>query len=442
MPAPALDQSDASFHQALTGLPGGTGLELLLVPDNIIRHIVVTVDNLSRKKVAANQRPIKPTAGQFMTLSNGDQVTINPENYARYRPFVEAVTALDVQQTVTLYYHFYPLFQSAFDDLGYKDGYFNDRLIEVIDHLLATPGCGRSGGARAAQRHVPVCGPCAGGAVAGSEDADPHGAGQRGPPQIPAAGTEDPAAGAPAPPQLKPSHEEIRPVRLIGMLDSPYVRRAAIGLQCLGLAFEHRPVSVFRAFDEFKAINPVVKAPTLVCDDGTVLMDSSVILDYAQALARRSLLPATLPELTRELRIVALALAACDKSVQVIYERELRPPERQHEPWAIRVGAQALAAYAGLEAELVRQPFPPGSAALTQAGIITAVGWHFTQAMLPQLLAAAQFPALAAFSRQAEALAPFRAAPRMGRGPTDRLPSCDAAWGPTGSIARAAVGVL
>jgi hypothetical protein len=138
-PAPALDQSDATFPAALTALPGGAALERLLVPDNIIRHIVVTVDNLSKKKLAVNQRPIRPTDGQFMTLSNGDAITINPLNYARYRPFIELVQALDVEQTVQLYYRFYPLFQSAFDDLGYQDGYFNDHLIAAIDHLLATP---------------------------------------------------------------------------------------------------------------------------------------------------------------------------------------------------------------------------------------------------------------------------------------------------------------
>jgi hypothetical protein len=138
-PAPALDQSDDTFHAALTGLPGAQPLEKLLVPENIIRHIVVTVDNLSKKKVAVNQRPLKPTGGQFMTLSNGDQVTIDPQNYARYQPFMEVVKAADPQTVVQLYYHFYPLFQSAFDDLGYKDAYFNDHLIALIDHLLATP---------------------------------------------------------------------------------------------------------------------------------------------------------------------------------------------------------------------------------------------------------------------------------------------------------------
>jgi hypothetical protein len=139
MPAPALDQSDQTFHDALTALPGSQAIEKLLVPENIIRHLVVTVDNLSKKKVAVNQRPVKPTSGQFMTLANGDQVIINPENYRRYGPFIDVVKTVDLGEAVQLYYHFYPLFQSAFDDLGYQDAYFNDHLIAAIDHLLATP---------------------------------------------------------------------------------------------------------------------------------------------------------------------------------------------------------------------------------------------------------------------------------------------------------------
>jgi hypothetical protein len=138
-PAPALDQSDRPFQDALGALPGAPGLAKLLVPDNIIRHVVVTVDNLSKKKVAVDQRPFKATGGQFMTLANGDQLIINPENYRRYQPFIEVVQAADPQKVVALYYRFYPLFQAAFDDLGYQSAYFNDHVIALIDHLLATP---------------------------------------------------------------------------------------------------------------------------------------------------------------------------------------------------------------------------------------------------------------------------------------------------------------
>jgi glutathione S-transferase len=203
-------------------------------------------------------------------------------------------------------------------------------------------------------------------------------------------------------------------MRLIGTLDSPYVRRVAISLQLLGLKFEHRPVSVFRAFAEFHAINPVVKAPSLVCDDGTVLMDSNLILEYAESVAQarghRSLLPADPGERQAELRVIGLALAACEKSVQIIYERGLRPPEKQHEPWVVRVTGQLLAAFAGLEAELARRPLAASAAQMTQAGVTSAVSWHFTQALLPQIVPAARFATLAAFSATAETLAPFIAA--------------------------------
>lgn len=106
------------------------------------------------------------------------------------------------------------------------------------------------------------------------------------------------------------------------MLDSPYVRRVAISLRLLGLRFEHQSLSVFRTFAEVQRINLGVKAPTLVCNDGTVLMDSTLILEYAEALARpRTLLPTDISTLQQKLRVIGLALAACEKSVQIVYER-------------------------------------------------------------------------------------------------------------------------
>ncbi len=201
-------------------------------------------------------------------------------------------------------------------------------------------------------------------------------------------------------------------MKLIGMLDSPYVRRVAISLQLLGLRFEHESLSVFRGFARFQQINPVVKAPTLVCDDGEVLMDSGLIIEYAQALAHpRSLLPSGRAALQHALRVTGLALAACEKSVQLVYERELRPAEKRHEPWVERVTGQLLAAYGELERSLERQPLAADSAQIDQAGVSTAVAWQFTQQLLPGLVQAADHPRLAAFSAQAEALPEFMAAP-------------------------------
>jgi glutathione S-transferase len=201
-------------------------------------------------------------------------------------------------------------------------------------------------------------------------------------------------------------------MQLIGMLDSPYVRRVAISLQLLDLPFTHRSLSVFRTFDEFQAINPVVKAPTLVCDDGAVLMDSTLILQFAEALAHpRTLLPTRPQELQRALRLIGLALAACEKSVQIIYERSLRPPEKRHEPWVTRVTGQLLAACGALEQELQRHPLAADDARIDQSGITVAVGWYFIQQTIAEVVPAARYPALVAFSAQAEQDTAFRAAP-------------------------------
>jgi glutathione S-transferase len=202
-------------------------------------------------------------------------------------------------------------------------------------------------------------------------------------------------------------------MQLIGMLDSPYVRRVAVSLQLLGLPFEHQSISVFRAFEQFHAFNPVVKAPTLVYDDGAVLMDSTLILEYAEGLraGARSLVPSDAAERQRALRLIGLALAACEKSVQIIYERALRPPEKQHAPWVVRVTGQLLAATAALEAELQRQPLIVTSERIDQAGVSTAVAWFFMQMLLPEIVDAVQHPALHDLSARAEQLPEFAAAP-------------------------------
>jgi glutathione S-transferase len=205
-------------------------------------------------------------------------------------------------------------------------------------------------------------------------------------------------------------------VKLIGMLDSPFVRRVAISLLRLELRFEHDPLSVFRTFAAFQRINPVVKAPTLVCDDGTVLMDSTLMLQYAEALARRTLWPTDLAALQRELRLSGLALAACEKSGQIVYERSLRPAEKVHAPWIERVSSQLRGAYAELERELARQPLAAPASHIGAAGIAVAVAWHFTQRVLPGVVAPQQHPRLAQYSDTAEALPAFIAAP-YGEGP-------------------------
>ena len=99
----------------------------------------MTIDNLPRAKVALAQRPIKPTPDEFVATGSDAEPTLGAENYARYRPFVEAVGALDAKAIVALYRRYYPLFQQAYQELGYPQGNFNARLLEVIESLLATP---------------------------------------------------------------------------------------------------------------------------------------------------------------------------------------------------------------------------------------------------------------------------------------------------------------
>ena len=198
-------------------------------------------------------------------------------------------------------------------------------------------------------------------------------------------------------------------MKLIGMLDSPYVRRVAVTLQLMGVRFEHQSLSVFSTFEQFRQLNPVVKAPTFVADDGTVLMDSTLIVQYAEALAMPAsrLTPSMPTELLRSLRVLGLALAACDKGVQLVYERMVRPT--MHQPWAERVTVQMLAAFDALEAEL--RAHPPSVAPLDHAGVMTAVTWHFMQQMLPEVVDVSRYPLQVEFSRQAEALPAFQAAP-------------------------------
>ena len=139
-PLPALDQSDEPLHDALAELIDTKTFDQLVRPNMLLRHVVVTVDNLPLKRVAVELRPTKPAPGQFMvTGEDQNQLVLDPGNYQRYAPYVRVVQGLDVQRFTAVYFHFYPLLQEAYQNLGYPNGYFNDRLVAVIDDLLAAP---------------------------------------------------------------------------------------------------------------------------------------------------------------------------------------------------------------------------------------------------------------------------------------------------------------
>lgn len=137
-PLPPLTDSDPSLQESLSGV-FGRALDPFLVPKNIIRHTVVTIDNLPRKKTAVQMWPVKPIGGELAATGDGEELTLSASNYARYEPVIKILQNTDPAQIATLYKQYYPLFQEAYVSLGYPDGYFNDRLVEVIDHLLATP---------------------------------------------------------------------------------------------------------------------------------------------------------------------------------------------------------------------------------------------------------------------------------------------------------------
>jgi hypothetical protein len=138
-PLPALAESDSALLEGLKGLFTGEALQQYLVPNDIVRRAVVTIDNLPRKKVAERLKPVKPIDGSFKVAGTDEALTLDPANAERYRALMQLVSITDMDQVAAVYFKFYPLFQESYKNLGYPNGYFNNRLVEVIDHLLATP---------------------------------------------------------------------------------------------------------------------------------------------------------------------------------------------------------------------------------------------------------------------------------------------------------------
>ena len=136
---PGLDESDAVARDSIATILNGDDFLRLLVPTAVVRHIVATVDNLPRNKIAVAILPVKPAAGPFVAATDARGMSIASDNAARYAPYVTAAEAIDAERLAGFYFRLYPLFQQAYVELGYPDRYFNDRVIGVIDHLLAAP---------------------------------------------------------------------------------------------------------------------------------------------------------------------------------------------------------------------------------------------------------------------------------------------------------------
>lgn len=138
-PLPPLAESDAPMRDAAGGLIGKDTFEKYFYPKEIVRRFVVTVDNLPRKKLPQRYAAAKPVAGRFLAGGPADALEISPNNYRRYVPYVRLVESVDTKRLVALYVHFYPLLQEEYQNLGQPNRYFNDRVVEAIDDLLAAP---------------------------------------------------------------------------------------------------------------------------------------------------------------------------------------------------------------------------------------------------------------------------------------------------------------
>jgi glutathione S-transferase len=198
---------------------------------------------------------------------------------------------------------------------------------------------------------------------------------------------------------------------LIGMFDSPFVRRVAVSMNLLRVPFEHRNWSVGKDFELIRQFNPLGRVPALVLTDGDTLIESASILDFLDETAgpERALLPRSGEPRREALRIIAIALGGAEKGVLQVYETAFRPPERRYRPWVERCHTQTHAALA----ELDRLCQVRGGAWLvgnriTQADITATCAYTFLSDALDINRDAVAYPALNALAARCEALPDFR----------------------------------
>jgi glutathione S-transferase len=196
---------------------------------------------------------------------------------------------------------------------------------------------------------------------------------------------------------------------LIGQYDSPYVRRVGIALRLYGIAFEHRPWSVFGDGELVRAFNPVMKVPVLTLPDGDVIIESHMMLDYLDGTMPEAerLFPVREPERHRALKVAALGMGLADKAVNLFYEQRMH--EAVSESWASRCEKQIRSVAEALEKDC---PDPTAGAywlgdRLGHADIAIGVALRFTRDALPGVLSAEAFPRLLAFGDRLEGLEVF-----------------------------------
>ena len=203
-------------------------------------------------------------------------------------------------------------------------------------------------------------------------------------------------------------------MQLIGYLDSPFVRRVAISMRMLEIEFQHRELSIFRDFEEFRAINPLVKVPTLLLDDGQLLVDSNLIIEYLEKFhSTNSLMPNNDEAYAAASQHIGVALIVMEKVAGLIYETSQRGQDKQDPGWTDRLRTQLGGAVSMMEAAVTDCAVDGWmfGEEMTQADISIAVAWRFTQHIEVADINASDYPALRQYSARCEALAEFIACP-------------------------------
>ena len=195
---------------------------------------------------------------------------------------------------------------------------------------------------------------------------------------------------------------------LIGQYDSPFVRRVAIAMRLYGLAYEHRTWSTFGDADKLAAYNPLRRVPTLVLDDGEVLIESFVILDYLDELVgpSKALLARSGEARRKALKVCALATGLADKAVSLLYERILH--KETSDVWVARCRAQVSGVLDVLEKDRAarKTPYWFGDS-INHADIAVACALRFVREAHPGVFSDPSYPALTAHAVRCEALPPF-----------------------------------
>ena len=130
---------ESGLWNAVTGLVAGKSLDGVLIRQDFVSHVVATVDNLPQRKIPRRLMPVQPPAGVLAVIGQHDSATLSPANSVRYEAYMRLMQAIDTGRLIAVYTTYYPLFQQAYRDLGYPNGYFNDRVVEAIDDMLAAP---------------------------------------------------------------------------------------------------------------------------------------------------------------------------------------------------------------------------------------------------------------------------------------------------------------